>query len=249
MDIFTKIYAQSADAVAKSTIPFLPPGIRTPTPFVTTTVAPTTQLTEPIIYLETTTSQMMVGVKTTVRIRINTMLRPVKSFKFMIKYDPEYFQITDALPAVANVQISFNDTFFINDINEVDTSAGTISITASSDQGTTTISGRAVAEFEIKSLKEGFSQITLQQINSSLLDSNNTDILASIGTPLDFVISNTEVTVTVTPTVPAPTPTGTLPRNGIFDGLGATNALISGTILIAIGIYIYTLQKNAKKKV
>ena len=119
---------------------------------------------------------------------------------------------------------------------------------ASSDQGTTQISGRAVAEFNIRSLKEGFSQIALQIEDSSLLDSNNTDILKSTGTPLDFIISD-NVAITATPTVMVPSPTGTLPRNGFFDEFGAANALISGTILITIGAYLYKQQRHAKTKV
>jgi hypothetical protein len=247
MELIQKVYAQSADAVASSTIPFQIPGSNTPTPFITSMVSGTPQITQPTIYLETTTNQLAPNDKVTVNIRINTVQQNIKSYKFIIKYDPENFQITDASPDVSNVQIGFNDTFFINDINEVDTSGGTITINAASNQGTAPISGRIVADFEITAIKEGFSTITIQKDNSSLLDSNNTDILKSTGTQLDFVISNT--VITITPTQPVPTPTGVLPRNGFFDTFGAANAFITGTILIAVGAYLYKLQRHAKKKI
>lgn len=251
MDFFTKIYAQSADTVAKSTIPFQVPGIASPTPFVTTTsaVTPTGSANDPSIYLDSVVNQLRVNGTTIVKIHINTQQRPIKSFKFMIKYDPTFFTITDASPSIANTQISFEDTFFVESVNQVDTTAGTISIDASSDQGTTTVSGRTVAQFEIKALKEGFSQISLQLANSSLLDTNNIDILKNTGTALDFTISNSAVVLTATPTQPIPTPTGKLPRNGIFDEIGTANAFISGTILIVVGMFLYKLQKHEKKKV
>jgi len=103
-----------------------------------------------------------------------------------------------------------------------------------------------VANFEITAIKEGFSTISLQIDNSSLLDANNTDVLKSTGTPLNFVISNTAITIT--PTQPVPTPTGVLPRNGLIDSIGAANAFITGTILIAVGAYLYKLQRHAKRR-
>ena len=247
MDFFSKVYAQSADDVAKSTIPFTAPGVTSPTPFPTSSVttSPTPAL-EPSIYLETTVNQLRTSETVNVKIRINTVSKTIKSFKFVVKYDPDYFQISDALPDVANVQISYNDLFFINDVNEVDTSTGTISINAATTEGSATISGRVIAEFNLTTKKEGFSQVALVIADSSLLDSNNTDILKNTGNPLDFVISNTQVTVV--PTTTAPTPTGNLPKNGIFDELGAANSLIAGVVLISIGAYLYKMQKNAKKK-
>jgi len=243
MDFFNKVHAQEADATAKATIPFTPPNVPTPTGIAGWTATPT-PASGPMIFLETESVQIGLNEKILIKVKIFTANVPIKSLKFSAKYDTTYFRITDAEPNVANVQISYNDDFFLNDVNEVDTSTGKINVIGVSEEGTSTITNRAVAEFELTSIKEGFSEVSLDITNSALIDDNSTDILKSIGQPLNFVIS--EVAITVTPTTPMPTPTGTLPRNGFFDEFGATQALVYGSIMIAIGVYLFRLPKNAK---
>jgi hypothetical protein len=262
MDFFDTVHAQDvevqADEVAKATIPFTGPSEPTPTGFnitgtpnVTITgtivVTPTTEVVDPMISLETPQTQIASNEKVKVKITINTAGKNIKSFAFTVNYDPEFFKIVDSDTDTPNVQITFNDTFFISQLNEVDTSTGTITIGAASEEGTAQISGRAVAEFELISLKEGVTQVSLDIQNSSLLDANNADLLKKTSAPIDFAISS--IPITIAPTVPHLTPTGKLPKNGIFDGLGAGNALISGVLLVSVGIYLYKLQRNAQKKV
>jgi hypothetical protein len=253
MDFFTKVYAYEPDEVAKPTIPFTPPSLT-----ITPAVSPTTGFTNtptpigPRIYLETPKAQVGINEKLLVQVRIDTNGKAIKSFKFNIKFDPQYFQITDSDTTIPNVQISYKDTFFVSQLNEVDTATGSITVSGSTEEGTATISGRNVAEFELTSLKEGFTQIQIQQAFSSLLDSNNTDLLKEVKSISITIATNpiptitTSTATTITPTVIV---SGTLPRNGIFDEIGAANAFITGALLIVAGAFMFRLQRHAKKKV
>jgi len=239
MDFFTKVYAQSVtDSVAQSTIPFSPPGV-TSTPFVTATPS------VPKIYLEADKIQLAINDTADIKVHINTAGVAIQSFKMIINYDSNYFSITDNDPAQPNVQVAYEDTFFLPTVNVVDTVNGSIDLEAASNEGTATVSDRIVAEFYLTSLKEGATNVTINQANSNMLDSNSTDILASTGQPLSFVINN----VIVTPSQPVPTPTGKLPRNGFFDTLGASQAFTIGILLIFVGAYLIKNQRNAKKTV
>ena len=252
MDFFAKVNAYEPDEVAKPTIPFTPPSL-TSTPSVNPTIGftSTPAPTGSKIYLESPKAQVGINEKFLVQVRIDTNGKAIKSFKFNIKFDPQYFQITDADPAVPNVQVSYKDTFFISQLNEVDTATGSITVSGSTDEGTATISGRNVADFELTSLKEGFTQIQLQQAFSSLLDANNTDLLKEVKSISITIATNpipTTTTTTSTTIIPTVVVSGTLPRNGIFDEIGAANAFISGALLIAAGAFMIRLQRHARKK-
>jgi hypothetical protein len=247
MEFIVKVHAQSPDAVAKSTIPFAVPGGPTSTGF--PSVTPTDIIAaEPIIYLEADKIQVAVSDTVTIKVKINTAGQSIQSLSYTIKYDPLFFKIIDADTSTPNIQTLYNDTFFTLDLNEVDESTGTIAISGSSIDGVASISGRDVSEFQLKAIKEGFSQVSINQDESTLLDENNIDILKVVSDPLSFTISNAQVTALITATKVGPSPTGTLPRNGFFDEFGATNAFVSGLILIAIGSYLFSLQKHVEEE-
>jgi hypothetical protein len=245
MDFFTKAKAQTLDSIVRASIPYDPPDT-TRTPFPTPTEGP--REIGPEIFLEADKEQLPVGETINFKVRIDTKGEFIKNFSFTVKYDPLYFQIKDMDPSQPNTQILYLDGFFNALSHEVDTTTGNIYIVAEAQDGTATISGRNVAEFELVATQEGTSQVTLVVEGSSLVSQNNVNILdLQEDQSTDVIISNTVVTIIPT-TDNALIPSTTIPATAIFDNLGSTQAFLVGALLIGIGAYLYNIQRNANQE-
>lgn len=253
MDLFKpiKVFAQ-VDGVASPTIPFTAPGEVTPT-----VVVPTATDAGPSITLNADTTTLNVGDTVLVEVVIDTNLQPINAYTIQILYNPELAEVVDFDDTTDLIETDFLDTFFDPLINEVSQSQGIITIQAENPAGSSSITDRIVATFEVEAIKTGFVDFTFGEENTSLTTSGSENILQSTNS-LDFVISGeaepTAVTTqvpgqTVSPTSEIPFPSQT-PQTALPDGLRTPVALVAGVLLISLGTYIYRLRDpNATKKV
>ncbi|KXK25856.1 MAG: Cohesin domain protein [candidate division WS6 bacterium OLB20] len=230
MDLFPAVQAQGLDDVAVPTIPFNPPGgTGSPTP---------TAVSGPSISLSTDQFGIATGQTIEVDIVIDTRGQEVQEFNVQITYNPQLLEVVDAEPGTPNTQISYLDTFFIAETNQASTASGIINLKGASDQGAASISGRSVATIEFRAVQEGLGQVEIIKNNSSLVSSNNTDILQSVNS-VSITVSDSTGTVTPLPTGGGGTlfPTQ-LPKNDLASDLGGGAGLFLGALFISFGILL-----------
>jgi len=234
MNIFQIAKAQGADDLTSPTIPFTPPvGPLTP--------VPTEIVTGPSIQLQTNVVSVKKGEKALIEVVVYTNRQEIKSFKFKVKYDPTVLKVVDTDGTKSGTQINYQNTFFDQKSNSVNESNGEITLEAGSDQGTTTVTSRVVASFEVEGLKEGSSQISIVKADSNLISYLNADILQTVNSVV-LNVSNQSIVITHGPT--KITPSKVTPKTGIIDDLGYSNALIIGAVLVACGIYLFKKRKS-----
>jgi len=234
MNIFQIARALGADDLTSPTIPFTPlSGSLTP--------MPSEVVSGPSILLKTNVVSLKIGEKATVEVIIFTNKQEIKSYKFKIKYDKTALKVLDADNNVVGTQIYYQNTFFDQRANTVN-DQGEILFEAGSDVGTTTITSRVVASFEVEALKEGSYQMELVRNDSKMINYLNTDILQGVNS----IVLNVSNQVIVTTKVPSGsiTPSDITPRTGFLDDMGYTNAVIIGTLLIISGIYLFKKKKK-----
>lgn len=252
MDFFLRRVHAQVDGVASPTIPFAPPGNVTPT-----TAGPTTPVIGPSISLNTDVTNLNVGEKATIEVVIDTQLQPINQYSVQILFNPENLRVLDFDDSTDTIDIDFLDTFFDPVINEVSQQQGIITLSAENPVGSSSITDRVVAQFEVEALKAGFTELTFNEQNTMLLDASSVDILQSTNT-VEFVVAGgadvppTIVTtdqpaISVIPTssilLPSRTPDTALP-----DNLQGPIALVLGVILMAAGGYIYRLRGTHANK-
>lgn len=243
MDLFTLVKAQGADDAASPTIPF-PTGSITPVPTLTGPVS------GPTISLATTAISLRQGDKATIQIVIDTKSQEVKAFTLRVSYNPQLFQIVDADPNTTGKQISYANTFFVQQTNSVDETQGFIDLKAASASGTGTISNKVIAQFDVTALANGSAAFQLVRNSSSLLDSNNTDILSGVNA-VTINITNAQVTTsptntpTASPTIhPSITGGPITPRTALSDDVGNVTAIVLGSVLIIAGYYLFRKKRS-----
>lgn len=252
MDFFLRRVHAQVDGVASPTIPFAPPGTVTPT-----TSGPSSPVVGPSISLNTDITNLNVGEKATIEIVIDTQLQPINQYSVQILFNPENLRVIDSDDSTDTVDIDFLDTFFDPVINEVSQQQGIITLSAENPVGSSSITDRVVAQFEVEALKAGFTELTFNSQNTMLLDASSVDILQSTNT-VEFVIAGGaevtptmitgEPTVTVLPSSSIPLPSRT-PDTALPDNFQGAIALIMGVILMSAGGYIYRLRgTHADKK-
>jgi hypothetical protein len=238
--LFDIAKAQGADEIASPTIPFT-------VPFASTSPSVTGAGAGPSISLQSDKTNIKPGEKATITISINTQARDIQSFAFQINYDSSIFSVLDADTNTPGTQIKYNDQFFLVQTNTVNASgiSGTISVKAATTQGSTTITNRVVAQFDVLALKEGFSNFDVTRTGSFLLNLNSVDILTSVS-GVSLTSTNQVVTTTKPPTTTGPFGTIT-PRTALNDDIGGFSAIGAGVLCVAAGIYLWTLKRNAAK--
>lgn len=244
-----KVFAQ-VDGVASPTIPFTAPGSpTTPTP----TAIYSDAGTEPSISLNTPSSSLAIGEKTIVQIIIDTNLEPINKYSVQILYNPTLLKITDFDPSTPTTEIDFQDTFFDAMINDVSLQQGIITLSAENPTGSTSITDRVVAEFEIEAVSSGFAELTFSMDNTMLLDDHSVDILESTN-ELELILGGTtgedegpiiedDETITVVPTNEIPLPSQT-PSTALPDNLRGPTVILVGVTLILAGSYLYKLRDS-----
>ncbi|MFQ5493371.1 MAG: cohesin domain-containing protein [Candidatus Dojkabacteria bacterium] len=224
--------AQDLDELAVPTIPFDPQGgTITPTP---------TTPDGPSITLSAQQFGIAVNETIVIQVTVDTKGQEINAFKFSIVYNDTLLEVVDANTQVAGTQINFLDTFFQTDANTA--SNGLIELSASSSQGSTTVTDRVVAEITLDGTTEGLSQLTIDKENSYLNDQNGTNIL-EVTNSLSITVSSEQTTLTPTPILPT-----TLPDNALIDDIGGPGAIILGILLIATGVIVANRTSNARKK-
>lgn len=241
MDLFPRAQAQGLDDVAVPTIPFVPPGgSASPTP---------TAVSGPSISLATDQFGIASGQTIDVNLVIDTRGQEVQEFTIQVTYNPQLLEVIDAEPGTPNVQIEFLDTFFEVETNQASEASGIINLKASSSQGAASISGRAVAKIEFRSLQEGLGQVEVIKNNSSLVTTNNTDILQNVNS-VSITVSDSSSTPTPLPTDgvgPSLFPTQ-LPKNDLASDLGGGTGLFLGVLFISFGVLLIRKISYARSK-
>ncbi len=241
MDMFTIARALGVDDFVSPTIPFVPPnGAITPTPNTNT---------GPSILLESSVVSVKKGEKAKVRIVIFTDAQEVKEFSFQIEYDKSLFSIVDGDTQTAGTQIPYTNNFFLANVNSVDQDSGEIVFKATALSGTAPITNRVIAEFEVLSLVEGVSEFKIIKNSSSLVNSNNINIL-NLTNSINITVSGT--TVYTSPSLtPKPTIKPTLvgggdvtPKTALGDDFGNIASVVLGAFLVFAGFYF--LKKKSE---
>lgn len=244
MKLLSPVQAQTIDEIASPTIPFNPPGVVTGTPVATQVVS------GPSISISIAQNEIAIGENATVQVIINTQATEVSQYSFQITYDPTVLQVIDADTTLSNVQIDFQDTFFLATQNQVNSSAGVISLTAASDQGTTTITNRIVAEFDVKGLKDALTDIEVIKANSFLLNASATDILQTTNSLVLSVTGEVNPSISTlpssTPVASNVTPLPTITPDTALEDIGGLGTLIIGAVLIILGFYITKYKKHER---
>lgn len=242
--LFDIAKAQGADEIASPTIPFT-------VPFASTSPGVTSASQGPSISLQADKTNVKPGEKATISVTINTQGRDIKSFAFVIKYDSSIFSVLDADTNTTGTQVKYLDQFFLVQTNTVAASgtSGTVTIKAATTQGSTTITNRVVAQFEVLALKEGFTNFEVTRTGSNLLNLNSVDILTTVS-GVSLTASNQNVVTTRPATSRTPTGTGAVtPRTALSDDIGGFSAIAIGVLCVATGFYLWTLKNknNASK--
>lgn len=254
MNLFLKkVYAQ-VDGVASPTIPFSPPGSITPT-----TAGPTTAVLGPSISLSSDQTSLEVGTISKIQVTIDTQLQPISQYSIQLLFSPEFLRVVDFDDSTDSIEVDFRDTFFDATINEVSQQQGIITINAENPVGSSSITSRVIAEFEVEALKAGFAEVSFGRENTNLLTSGSADILQNTNT-IEFVIgggtgptsvvpsTSINPNVSIGPTSDIILPSRT-PDTAITDNLRAPAALILGVLLISMGSYFIKLRNtDASKK-
>jgi hypothetical protein len=252
MNLFLLNVKAQVDGVASPTIPFNPPGNVTPS------VGPSSTVVGPNVSLKTDKPKLQVGEKTVIQVVIDTQLKPISQYSIQILFSPDYLKVADFDPTTNTIEVDYRDTFFDATINEVSQQQGIISITAENPVGSSSITNRVVAQFEVEALKVGFAELNFGEENTMLVNSSSEDILVSTNTVDLIIAGESEVTTTpststtpntsVLPTSDVPLPSST-PDTALPDGLRSPLILTMGLVLVALGGYLYRLRgSNAYKK-
>ena len=248
----SKVYAQ-VDGMASPTIPFTAPGNVTPT-----ISGPTSPVLGPGISMSSNVTNLNIGDRATIQIIIDTQLKPINRYAIQILYSPAHLRVVDFDDSTDAIEVDFRDTFFDATINEVSQQQGIITISAENPVGSSSITNRVVAQFEVEALQAGFVEMNFGEENTMLLDSSSVDLLQSTnslefvigggGAPTSPVVITTSPGASIQPTSEIPLPSKT-PDTALGDNLRAPITLITGMFLIIVGGYLYTLRKpNANKE-
>ncbi len=242
MNLFLLKVKAQVDGVVSPTIPFNPPSNVTPS------FGPSSPVVGPNISLKTEKANLAVGEKTTIQVVVDTQLKPISQYSVQILFSPQYLKIVDFDPTTAAIEVDFRDTFFDATINEVSQQQGIITITAENPVGSSSITNRVIAQFQVEAIRTGFAELNFGEENTMLVNSSSENILASTNTVDLIIAGETQVTqapnltntpnTTALPTSDVPLPSRT-PDTALSDGLRGPVVLSLGVLLMALGGYLY----------
>jgi hypothetical protein len=200
---------------------------------------PGTQVQEAAIKLATDTSTLQISSTATCDLTIESGQGNVKTYSISISFNPTILEVVDANTALSGVQINSVDQFSTVQINNVDNSGGTIRLTANINGNPAQVN-RRVAQITFRAKRSGTSVVSINKADSSVIDSNNKNIIGAT-TSLNFTVSGqTQTTVTTTKS-------GTLPHTGITDTLATTASVIAGFVMLYAGIKAVNEKVKEKK--
>ena len=233
MPLINKVYAQSAPTFPYDG-PFERPGSQTTGD-------------EGTIRLISQTQTVQVGSTITADIKIESQEAELVSYTIFITYNPQLLEVTDSDLAKTGVQIDFIDTLATEQTNTVDATNGTIRIVGQI-QGSAQSVNRIIGRISFKGKASGASIVSINKGASSLIDSDNKNILTST-TTLNFTVTgeSTTGTTTISPTGTT-TASGQLPPSGIFDTLAAIGGIFSGVLMLYVGVKTLMIKKEGVRE-
>lgn len=259
-----QVEAQETNEISYPSIPYEPPDTvaeSTPTPQSSIPVE-----AGPIISLEFENENNIfdLGSTGTLNITIDTKGNTIQSYTVLLEYDSSHIEIIDSDINLAGTQIEYIDTFFEEDLNQVETGIlgsennldGLITLIGSSptEEGTS-FSDRVVARIDFRVVARDTSEVIIT--DESTLISDQTNILDTINLQTVTINSGTEVIPTSDSTSIPPNTTNVVnPTTGVVvtnipktssSGAQGFIFVLIGLALTLAGVILRRLNKKERQ--
>ena len=188
---------------------------------------------EAVLNLSTDISSLEIDETADIDLTLESGETEIVEYDIAITFNPTVLQVLDNDTLESGVQIDFQDAFADVEINNVNNEEGTINLRAVMSGGAETVN-RKIATIKVRAVETGASVISVSRLDSSVLDSSETNILATTNS-LNFSISGETEEVEED-----------LPDTGIWN-TGATIGTIHGAIVMIFS-GIKTIRDNKRKK-
>lgn len=196
---------------------------------------PTPTGDEANIRLNAGTSSLQVGEQVTCDINVESNDANIKSYTIEISYDSSILEVIDNDYTQTGIQVDFLDNAAVATVNDADNSLGTITLQATVSGSSQTINKR-VAQITFRAKQSGASVVSINKTQSSVIDENDEDILGTT-TSLNFTVSGQT----------QENGNGQLPPSGLFDNIATIGSLVSGILMLYIGIKAVVDRKRKKR--
>jgi len=194
---------------------------------------------EAIVRLSTSTSSLEIGSSVTCDLRIESNNEEVESYTLVISFDASVLEVVDADLTQTGTQINLTDDFFETQTNSVDNTSGTIQISAFAS-GTPQSVNRNVAQITFRAKRTGTSVVSVNRSASEVINDEDTDILAST-TSLNLTVTG------VSEQEEEQQEEEQLPVSGISDTLATLGGILSGLLMLYVGIKSFIERKKGEE--
>lgn len=195
---------------------------------------------EAAVKLSTSTSSLQVGQTATCDLNIESGDEEVQSYSIKISFNSSILEVVDANLTQSGIQTNFLDTSFTIQTNSADNTMGTITLTTTASSASQTINKR-IAQITFRAKRTGTSVVSIDKSQSSVNDIIGENIIGAT-TSLNFTVTGQTQT---TPT-PAPSPAPQLPASGLFDTLATFGSILSGVLMLYVGVKTVAGRKRDK---
>lgn len=194
---------------------------------------------EAVLKLSTTSSTLQTGSIAVCDLKIESGNEEVESYSIIISFNASVLEVVDANASQTGVQINFLDEFSDIQTNSANNTTGTIQITALTSGAAQTMN-RNIAQITLRAKAVGTSVVSINRSQSEVMNDQDTNILGST-TSLNF-------TVTGTSGEEPPGPDGQVtPASGISDTLATLGSVLSGLLMLYVGIKMVIDKKRGKE--
>lgn len=200
---------------------------------------------EAIIRLSTSASSLEIGSTATTDLRLESNNEQVESYTIVITFNASVLEVVDANLSQTGVQVNFVDDFSQVQTNSANNTTGVIQISAFAS-GTPQSINRNIAQITFRAKTSGTSVVSVNRSESQVVNDEDSDVLAS-STSLNFTV--TGETQTGQPSDDGDGGDGTqpLPASGLFDTLATFGSVLSGLLMLYVGIKTVIDKKRGKE--
>lgn len=193
-----------------------------------------------VVRLSADSSTVAVGGTVTADLSIESNAEEIQEYTVTIIFDPAVLEVVDSDTVQSGIQISFLDTFANEQTNTADNTTGTITLQASISGAAQTIN-KGIGAITFRAKTTGASVVSINKAQSSVTNDQGTDVLETT-TSINLTVSGQAVTTTTTQT----TTIDGLPPSGIFNTLATLFSVLSGFLLLFVGMRTIIDKKRGK---